>query len=153
MSALGIVYGCIIGSGPVLHKRTQEFHLHNKNTIEALPEKVNRESGLLLIRGMFTVPMYDDSGSFYRVQVIHFGGSFNHLDVYWARWLQQFEQLLQKMYWHEALAHTDLDLWGKHNYHWRADLAPMFLETPQPIQTWQFEGGERIFPESLPPLP
>ena len=143
MSAQGYIYGCIFGSGLIGSPWRDEIYRLNKAAIESLPIKQDWEQ-TVLIRSMFHVPM-PDTENFYRLQMIHFGTSINHLDVYWETWLNQFETLLQTLYWFEAHANMEAELFGEHSYHWKADRAPLHLKPPEPIREWEFIGGPHSF--------
>jgi len=142
ISAEGTIYGCIFGGGP-RGLEMNKFFVLNKTVIEALPEKLDWDSALLT-KGTFTVPMHDRD-DFYRNQMIHFGASFNHLDLHWQKWLNEFEVLLRRLFWFEAHVHMEAELYGTYDYHWQANTGPMFLHPPKPIEKWEFEGGPRSF--------
>lgn len=143
MSEQGTIYGCIFGSGLIGSPMRDEFFRLNKAAVEALPDKQDWKQ-IVLVRSMFHVPM-PDTETFYRLQMIHFGTSINHLDLYWETWLNQFEALLRTLYWFEAHAHMEAELYGDHSYHWKANIDPMRLNPPQPIREWEFKGGPRSF--------
>jgi hypothetical protein len=85
MSAEGDLFGCIMGIG-LRGEGLEELCWLNRAAIEALPDKVEWPAALLT-RATFAVPMCDDAAPFYRHQMLHFGASVNHLEVYWADWL------------------------------------------------------------------
>jgi hypothetical protein len=146
MSEEARVYGCIAGA----HGSTTAWYdLYSLNHVAVgqLPSADDPP----LTREMFAVPMdYRQPGAaFYREQVIHFGGSFNHLSEIWHVWLGKFEGLLRRLYWWEARLHLQGELLGCHEYRWRAvwsgDDVPWYRTPPQPVAKWVFEGGPRDF--------
>jgi hypothetical protein len=156
MSEQGTIYGCIFAGLPLGRPvpdyiRALEI---NQAAIQALPDKVDWDKGIYLTRDTFCVPMaestidnnYHPKTPFYRLQMIHFGASFNHLDLYWGDWLEQFEILLRQMFWFEAYVHMTAEIfYGEGPYHWKADIKPMFESPARPIEQWQFTGGPRKF--------
>ncbi len=134
------LYGCIVGGG-LVGPNMDWFFDANKARIDSLPEKTDWNS-VLLTRDMFTIPMRENT-FFYRYQMIHLGASYNGLECYWEKWLNQFEDLLQTLFWHEAHVYITIDLGGQYDYHWKADVEPFRLDPPQPVQRWDFVGGPR----------
>ena len=90
MSELATVYGCIEGASG-RSQMWNALHLWNYDVINALPA---HDEWPPLNSGMFAVPMGDGTRmDFYRVQMIHFGASFNHFSDAWSTWLEKFENL------------------------------------------------------------
>jgi hypothetical protein len=155
MSEEALVYGCIVAD-PGPPSDWYGIYPRNLAVVEALPTEDDDYPPLT--RGLFTVPMdYGRPGSaFYRQQVIHFGASFSHLSEFWHRWLPKFEGLLRRLYWLEARLHLEIELYGRHEYRWRAawdggDI-PWHRVPPQPTAAWTFEGGPRDFRAAEPSL-
>jgi hypothetical protein len=143
MSEQGTLFGCIYGGGLIGSPKSMDFYQHNQRVIAELPEKINWREKNLVVRHMFTVPMPDKDG-FYRLQMIHFAASFNHLDLYWESWIIGFENLLKNLFWFESYTYMQAELSQSCNaYHWQADPAPMFKTPRETIQTWTFTGGTR----------
>jgi hypothetical protein len=143
MSAEGTIYGCIFGGGLLGSAHDFTFQ-HNKDVIERLPNQFEQRQNFVL-RQMFSVPQLSDfpKGGFYRSQMIHFAASYNHLDTMWKQWLQEFEDLLTKLYWHEAYVHVYAEMYMEADYSWKADTTPLFENLPKTIQKWEFSGGVR----------
>ena len=143
MSEQGTLFGCIYGGGPFRPPKYEEYYHHNQRVIAGLPEKINWQEKNLVVRHLFTVPMPDKDG-FYRLQMIHFAASVNHLDLYWENWIVGFENLLKNLFWFETYIYMQAELAQSHTlYHWKADIEPMFKTPPETIQTWTFTGGPR----------
>ena len=144
MSEQGTIFGCIYGSGPIGSPTAMELYQHNRHTIRALPERVDIANDILIARNLFTVPMPQDGG-FYRYQMIHFGQSINHLDDYLESWVNQFETLLRQLYWLQAFAYMNAEIYFGHTeFHWKPHIEPLFEEPPRTIQTWDFSGGPKM---------
>jgi hypothetical protein len=145
MSEQGMLFGCIYGGGPIGSPSHMEFYEHNRHVIAALPQKVNWQQEILVVGNMFTVPMPDWDG-FYRYQMIHFGASFDHLDSDWETFITQFESLLKDLFWFETYLYMQAELAQSYTeYHWEAEVTPMFETPPRTIQEWEFRGGRREF--------
>jgi hypothetical protein len=134
MSAEGTIYGCIFGGGLPTLKHPFVYQ-YNKDVIERLPETVGEK---IVVRSMFTVPMRNEVpiGSFYRNQMIHFGASYNHLIIKWNQWVDEFEDLLRRLYWYEAYLHVDAEDVGIISYKWQADLDALHENPPRPVEKW-----------------
>lgn len=149
MSAPATLFGCIFGGNFYAFSKPnwQDQYAHNKNMVDMLPDEVDYKNRVLLTRRTFSVPMMDGSAGFYRHQMIHFGASYNHFCGYWSSWLNQFEDLLRKLYWYEAVLYLEAE--GccalPVEYHWWADFEVMAEDPPRTIQEWRFEGGSRDF--------
>jgi hypothetical protein len=134
MSEPSWVYGCIIFRVPT---EMQQYCELNKAAIAKLPEKIEWQSKLLT-KHMFTVPMPQEDG-FHGHQMIHFAASYNHLGFYWQTWLNSFENVLRTLYWSEANVHIKIYGLDEHNLYWKADMSPMFEDSPQPIKEWEIK--------------
>lgn len=143
MSEESYLYGAIIGeSGLVRDPQGRGLYRRNLAAIQALPEG----SGAALTRGIFAVPDGDRNPAYYRVQVIHFGASYNHLSDRWEDWLLQFEELLRTLYWSKAYLHLEMEPIGQRSYRWTAeDVFQLHSEDPAPTTRWTFAGDERKF--------
>lgn len=140
MSAQCQMYGMISGA----HGSTSnwwELYPLNRKVIEALPEE---DEFPPLIQDMFKVPAGPENSSsiLYRKQIIHFGASFNHFDSSYEEWVEKFEALLRKLYWHDAVIHLEMELFGVFELQWKASLDSIRnfgLENPEPVQDWSFK--------------
>lgn len=144
MGHITIVYGKIVGAT----WKTDDYHKLqrlNKRIIASLPSSDNTFPWIT--QNMFLVPDPDNS-QMYREQVIVFGASYKSLEYEWEEWLDKFENILKQLFWTSATIHLDSELVGKHTYEWTIDISQpdnWFLDTPQPITQWTFEGGPRQF--------
>ncbi|HRF98447.1 MAG TPA: hypothetical protein PLZ51_24740, partial [Aggregatilineales bacterium] len=113
-----------------------------------LPQYVDVKQNILLTSNMFTVPMPEDEPTtmFFHEQIIHFGFSMNHFDVHWHNWLEQFEELLRKLYWVDAYVYLSTMVVRRNTeYYWKADTSAFHEKPPRPIEKWEFKGGPRDF--------
>lgn len=106
-----IVYGCIKDSAgqDIEHRRV------NRQAILSLPRA---DTFPFISQEMFTLPTLIPGKVNYQTEVIHFGASYQAIEYEWTSWIQQFEQLLRKMYWHSAVVHLETELAGVHTFHW-----------------------------------
>ena len=148
MSELMTLYGCIKGA---FGSRQDFYGLYKKNKviIDNLPETDDLPP---LTRNIFTVPLDystpEGKPGFYRVQMIHFGASFNNLSNLWNQWLEKFERLLKRLYWYEANIHLDVELYGSYHYIWKVnteEIQRFYEKPPIPVGKWTFSGGPRSF--------
>lgn len=145
MSEQGMIFGCIFAHGSIGSEKSLEFYQYNKKVIETLPERIDWQTNTLVSKDMFTVPMPNEN-EFYRIQMIHFGASFNHLDYHWETWLSQFEALLKRLFWSETYLYIQAEMFLSHTeYHWKANFSPVLEEPPRTIEEWKFTGGPRTF--------
>ena len=144
MSELTTIHGAIYGAFGST-KDWRGLYLLNKNAIDALPEI---DEWPPLVRSFFSVPMSDTKPGFFRIQMIHFGCSFNHFSDDWSVWLEKFEKLISRMYWHKVRLHLEVEIWGKYDYLWKVsgEQIQRYYETPpKSPTTWEFSGGPREF--------
>ncbi|WIO73330.1 hypothetical protein QP938_08425 [Porticoccaceae bacterium LTM1] len=109
-----VVYGCIkdIAAGDASLRRRI-----NREAILALPDQ---EGWPILSREMFAVPALEVGAGGQQTQVMHFGASYLGIEYEWTHWMQQFEELLRKMYWVSATVHLETELSGTHSFIWEA---------------------------------
>ncbi|WP_337085159.1 hypothetical protein [Elizabethkingia anophelis] len=144
MGHISIVYGKIIGAT----WKTDDYHKlqrFNRNIIYDLP--LNNTASPLITKEMFAVPD-PDKDKIYREQVIVFGASYKDVEDNWAKWLEQFENILRQLFWTSATVHLETELFGRFTFEWTIDLtktANWFLDVPQPILQWKFESVPRDF--------
>jgi hypothetical protein len=108
--AESVVYGCIkhiTASDGLEHKHS------NRRALLGLPSV---ESWSLVNREMFALPELDCSNIETSTQVMHFGASYQGVEYEWKYWLEQFENLLRKMYWVSATVHLETELSGLHSF-------------------------------------
>ena len=148
MSELTKIYGCIEGAFGSTHD-WNALYLRNQEVIKALPLQ---DTWPPLVRSMFAVPMPGNGSikriDFYRIQMIHFGASFNHFADVWSLWLAKFESLLKQLYWHRVQLHLSVELYGAYEYLWEVSsevVQGFYTEAPTPPQDWCFTGGPRSF--------
>lgn len=136
MSQEATLFGCILG-GYADDMQEQ----HNAQIIASLPQTVDFEAGIFLSSSIFKVPSRYPVTLFYRTQVIHFALSYNHLETHWKGWLQQFEDLLRRLYFSEAYLYLEgvFDI-ERTEYYWSGD-----LEAPKISSRLGFQGGPRDF--------
>lgn len=152
MTQTVILYGCSLAYPVVKYEEdgNYPFLQHNRMVLQSLPSP-DDDTLPRFTRGLFTLTSVDPfMPGFYKVPVIHFGGSFRNLDGYWHEWLLKFEGLLSNLYWKEAYLHLMLEWppegFSERNYHyrWVADGHPI-LEEQLPPREWEFSGGPRDF--------
>ena len=136
MAHEAIFYGFI--EGRTWRKDFRHLYELNPKVLESLPA---RDSFPYLPRDVFSCTPPDSSGTFC-APIIHFGGSMNHLDFGAVPdWIEKFESLLRKLYWHEATAHIWTDyIDGAYQFWWKADheaFANVTPGRPQPTTFWR----------------
>ena len=122
----------------------------NRRALEALPET---DEFPPLTRGLFTISPDDSMYSehvttTYRGPVIHFGGSFSSLHMFWPEWLAKFENLLRHLYWEHVALVLVTEWMGDYLYKWQASpqaTEALARERPLPVTDWEFTGGPRDF--------
>ncbi len=114
MNQESIVYGCIKDAA---EDDVAERRRTNQN---ALAELSPAESWPVLSREMFTASNNAGDISFH-TDVTHFGASYQGVEYEWKHWLEQFENLLRKMYWVSATVHLETELSGSHSFVWETD--------------------------------
>jgi hypothetical protein len=134
-------------SGAIVAWAVHENHSHaldefNASAIAKLPKEQERPE---VTPAMFTVPRVGDPGiPRYRLQVIHFGASYNGLAWDWPTFLDKFESLLKTMAWTKAHLLLDADLLGDFQYQWQAK-QPYDPNRLAGVSQWEFKGGPRTF--------
>ncbi|WP_317929240.1 hypothetical protein [Halioxenophilus sp. WMMB6] len=103
-----LVYGCIIDTP----SENSERRVINSNAMSSLP---SADQWPFLAKEMFSEPANPGSG---QSRVVHFGASYRGIEYEWQSWLEQFEQLLQRMYWVSAKVHLETVLSGTHTFTW-----------------------------------
>ncbi|ROS00992.1 hypothetical protein EDC56_1415 [Sinobacterium caligoides] len=117
MDQESVVYGCIkdIAVDPLSQEgmRRQETNHQAMMTLPVLQDMP------MIAREMFSLSRggSDASGA---TEVVHFGASYRAIEYEWERWLAEFEQLLQQMYWVSATVHLETELSGTHTFTWES---------------------------------
>ncbi|MDO3382481.1 hypothetical protein [Gilvimarinus algae] len=116
MEAESIVYGCIKDSiiGPGQSERIQI----NRDAMLTLPRA---EEWPFLCQEMFAIPDPTRISGSYQTDVMHFGASYKAVEYEWNQWIEQFENLLSKMYWVSATVHLETELCGTHTFTWECN--------------------------------
>ncbi len=116
MLSESIVYGCIKDS---TDRNAEERRRVNREAMMSLP---SAESWPVLSREMFSFTDSDaaDIDMAFRTEVLHFGASYQGIEYEWKHWLEQFERLLEKMYWVSAVVHLETEMSGNHSFLWEA---------------------------------
>ncbi|MEM6284320.1 MAG: hypothetical protein AAF787_19165 [Chloroflexota bacterium] len=142
MTKDGRVFGCISGACLLASEYSMDCWRHNKKMIDELPEEMDYKNNVLIVLDMFSVPMRNTRAHFWRYQMIHFGFSIKHLDDIHDEWIQEFENLLRKLYWHETHVYMNsIREFEFTEYSWKADIQPLLEKPPQTIKDWKFKGG------------
>lgn len=110
-----VVYGCI--KNVALHNNSEQCR-SNRTAMLELP---SAEFWSLLNREMFAVPEKYCGDLSLSTEVMHFGASYQGVEHEWQYWLEQFENLLRKMYWVSATVHLETELSGLHSFVFEAD--------------------------------
>jgi len=116
MDQESIVYGCIKD-----HTLTtdEQRRMTNESVVAELPSV---EDWPFICREMFAQPVPStDIDASLQTDVTHFGASYKAIEYEWDQWIEQFEQLLSKMYWSSATVHLETELSGRHSFVWHAD--------------------------------
>lgn len=114
MNQESVVYGCIKDSAD---NGVAERRQVNKAALSSLPAA---ESWPIISREMFSTPETQDEISLH-THVTHFGASYQGIEYEWKHWLEQFENLLRKMYWVSATVHLETEMSGTHSFIWHTD--------------------------------
>lgn len=93
------------------------FVARRQVNMQAISLLQNRASFRALNYEMFKVPRAANSDSY----LIHFALAQAGIEYEWKEWMQQFEQLLGKMYWVSAIVHMETEYSGLHTFRWNAD--------------------------------
>ncbi len=115
-----IVYGHIREIPP---SETNENLLRsriNRSVILSLPRSFDDEWPYFC-SPMFAMPGKDTLEGSYHSRLIYFAASYRAIEQCWAHWLEQFESLLNRMYWTSAVVHLETETRGKHVFHWAAE--------------------------------
>lgn len=112
-----IVYGCIKSATGLKASDAFEQTLFNKRSIYSLP-LIDDAPGVT--QDMFSTPRFSLHGESGQTTVIHFGSSYPQIHQLWPRWLDKFEALLKKLYWHSVSVHIDTELTGIHTFRWES---------------------------------
>lgn len=113
MDCESIVYGCIKDS--ILAEKQSERIQINRNAMLSLPKA---EEWPFLCQEMFSIPDPKSQPNNYQTDVMHFGASYRAVEYEWNQWLEQFENLLSRMYWVSATVHLETELSGIHTFTW-----------------------------------
>lgn len=117
MDQESIVYGYIKGASSLSESEIFEQITTNKKAILSLPTS---EAWPFLIRDMFSMPKIHDHPNSGSSNVIHFGMSYEGIEYEWKQWMDKFEALLSRMYWHSAIVHLETELSGTHTFQWES---------------------------------
>lgn len=130
MESESIVYGCIRDWPGKDDAQARMRRALNARELAALP---TADSWSLLGREMFSCVDSRSEGLF-MTQVIHFGASYRSVEYEWGLWVEQFEALLNRLYWSSAVVHLETELNGVHTFRWESEQG---LHSP-------LEGGLRV---------
>ena len=75
---------------------------------------------------MFALPERQCANLHLTTDVMHFGASYQGAEHEWKYWLEQFENLLRKMYWVSAIVHLETEFSGLHSFIYEVDGAHHF---------------------------
>lgn len=109
-SSESVVYGCI---KDVTYDDVAEHRQVNRQAMLDLPAA---ETWSLVNREMFSIPDAVAVDASLHTEVVHFGASYQAVEHEWKYWLEQFEQLLRKMYWVSATVHLETEMSGVHAF-------------------------------------
>lgn len=115
MDQESIVYGCIKDTVSLM--ADAERLRTNREAMLALP---GADEWPFLSREMFSIPAANTLNTHYQTDVMHFGASYKAVEYEWDQWVEQFEQLLKRMYWVSATVHLETELSGTHTFIWEA---------------------------------
>lgn len=110
-----VVYGCI------KNVAVDSSVEHRRNNRAAMLELPSVESWSLVNREMFALPEKQCADLHLTTDVMHFGASYQGVEHEWKYWLEQFENLLRKMYWVSATVHLETELSGLHSFIYEVD--------------------------------
>ncbi len=141
MESESIVYGSI-RDWPSDHPL--ESRMRRESNRQVLGELPAGDAWPFLGREMFACSQQSGRG-LYQTQVIHFGASYRAVEYEWSLWVEQFEALLRRLYWANAVVHLETELNGTHTFRWESDNG---LHSPQDGAlrvrcAWEREGGVR----------
>lgn len=112
MQEESVVYGCI--KDTVYEQDVAARVQVNRSALESLPAA---EDWPLLCREMFATTRHATDIDLH-TEVVHFGASYNGIEYEWQLWLEQFEGLLQKMYWVSVSVQLETEMSGTHSFTW-----------------------------------
>lgn len=115
MDQESIVYGCIKQVAP--QSQLIEQALVNCAAILELPGAEHRP---LIGRAMFSLPCAHERNDALTTDMLHFGATYQAVELKWAQWIQEFEALLSRMYWVSVTVHLETELSGTHTFTWQA---------------------------------
>ncbi len=117
MDQESVVYGCIKVIS--LDADSAESVARQQTNIDAMLKLPGLQDMPMIAREMFShcKAGSDTSGV---TEVIHFGASYRAIEYEWQRWLAEFENLLQQMYWVSATVHLETELSGTHTFIWES---------------------------------
>ncbi len=118
MEQESIVYGCI--KDAISYQDDAARRRTNRLAMLSLP---NADEWPYLSQEMFAIPRIESTAELYQTEVMHFGASYKAIEYEWSQWMENFENLLNKMYWVSAVVHLETELTGTHTFTWetRAD--------------------------------
>ncbi len=141
MESESIVYGCIRDWPSADREQRLSRRASNQRVLAQLPQG---DAWPFLGREMFSFCAGEGEG-LYQTQVIHFGASYQAIEYEWSLWVQEFETLLKRLYWANAVVHLETELNGVHTFRWESESG---FHTPQEGDlrvrcVWEREGGLR----------
>ncbi len=118
MDQESIVYGCI--KDLVSDPQNDTSITRRKTNRQAMLSLPPAEDWPFLCREMFSVPSEMNDGQGYQTEVMHFGASYKAVEYEWDQWIEEFEKMLQKMYWVSVTVHLETELSGTHTFTWES---------------------------------
>ncbi len=117
MDQESVVYGCIKVIS--VDADSAESVARQQTNFEAMLKLPGLQDMPMVAREMFSLCKggRDTSGV---TEVIHFGASYRAIEYEWERWVAEFENLLQQMYWVSATVHLETELSGTHTFTWES---------------------------------
>lgn len=152
MGSISTVYGRITGKKSLPIRSLIEegypdkYYLFriNKVIIDELPDK--DEEYPFISRTMFHVPepLGDFQAGTARGQVITFGATYKDIEEHWLAWLTKFEEILEKLYWYNAVIHLESEYYKTHTYKWKSNVGKPGVNTalPSKIEKREWEQTE-----------
>ncbi|MCY1289774.1 hypothetical protein D9M68_175180 [compost metagenome] len=117
MESESLVYGCIRDWPSADPEQRRQRRASNRRELDALPRG---DAWPFLGREMFSFCDAPGQG-LYQTQVIHFGASYRAVEYEWKLWVEQFEELLRRLYWASAVVHLETELNGTHTFRWESE--------------------------------
>ena len=115
MEQESIVYGCI--KDAITY---QDDRLRRRTNRQAMLSLPNADEWPYLSQEMFSIPRIEVSADLYQTEVMHFGASYKAIEYEWSQWMENFERLLNRMYWVSAVVHLETELTGTHTFTWES---------------------------------